>query len=309
MAPWVLLLVVCLASFEVGVAQEKPLPAPQIAVVVSQNIRPYIEAVEGLSVALTRAGDLKVEVFSLEKFKGKERIDLSRRLTEEKFSLFVAVGPGAARFVWKEIRPEGSARLYSMVLNPERVFGPLVPAAGISLNIPAQTQIVMVRRALPSVRRIGLLYDPEHNSEFFEKAALAGSFLNLEIMPLEVSARKEIPLVLKEHWRDMDALWLIPDRTVISESIVEYVIKEALFNKVPVIGYNRFFYTSGAALAFVFDYKDLGSQCAQEALRMLSGEEGRETLPFFHVWVNARVIRSIGIESQEEYSSPIEFGP
>lgn len=39
----------------------------------------------------------------------------------------------------------------------------------------------------------------------------------------------------------MDALWLIPDRTVISESIVKYVIKEAFLRKVPVIGYNRFF--------------------------------------------------------------------
>ena len=91
----------------------------------------------------------------------------------------------------------------------------------------------------------------------------------------------------------MDALWLIPDRTVISESIVKYVIKEAFLRKIPVIGYNRFFYETGAALAFVFDYKELGQQCAKKALSILSGKNCLSTPPLFHVWVNAGVAGSL----------------
>ena len=282
---------------------------PQVAVLVSQDIRPYIEAVEGLNVALAKAAKARLEVFHLEKFKGKERTDLAQRLANEKFDLFVAIGPGAARFVWSKISSERTPRIFSMVLNPEKVLGHATDAAGISLNIPAQAQLEIIKAVLPDIKSIGILYDPDHNSDFFREAAINACSMDLRIIPLNVSSKKEIPIMLQQHWKDMDALWLIPDRTVISETIVQYVIKNALFEKVPVIGFNRFFYESGAALAFVFDYKELGEQCAREAIRMLSGETLNETPPVFRAWVNARVMRNLGIKLREEYPPPIILGP
>ena len=41
---------------------------------------------------------------------------------------------------------------------------------------------------------------------------------------------------------------MIPDQTVISEKIVQYVIKQALYHKKGVIGYNSFFIRSGAVV-------------------------------------------------------------
>jgi putative ABC transport system substrate-binding protein len=67
--------------------------------------------------------------------------------------------------------------------------------------------------------------------EFFMKAAAEASSLDLKIVPLKVSSKKDIPVVLKQNWENIDALWLIPDQTVISESIVQYMIKDALFKK------------------------------------------------------------------------------
>ena len=305
----IFLTVVCTVFLGIAVASGRDVRPHRIAVLVSRDIRPYIEAAEGLSGALAKAGDVKIEVFSLEKFKGKDLIDLSGRLAEKRFALFVAIGPGAARFVWKGLRAEGTPMLYSIVLNPQNVLGPTEAACGISLNIPVQRQLEMVALGLPAIRRLGLLYDPDHNSVFFRDAAVEASFLHLEIVPLEVSSKTDIPVVLKQHWKDIDALWLIPDRTVISESIVQYVIKEAILQNIAVIGYNRFFYESGAALAFVFDYEELGRQCAKEAIRILSGEACQETPPLFRVWINARVVRNLGIDLTEKYTFPIMLGP
>jgi len=95
---------------------------PQVAVLVSQDIRPYIEAVEGLNVLLEKAAKARLEVFHLEKFKGKERTDLAQRLANNKFDLFVAIGPDAARFVSSEISSEKTPRIFSMVLNPESAW-------------------------------------------------------------------------------------------------------------------------------------------------------------------------------------------
>ena len=282
---------------------------PQVAVLVSQDIRPYIEAVEGLNVLLEKAAKARLEVFHLEKFKGKERTDLAQRLANNKFDLFVAIGPDAARFVSSEISSEKTPRIFSMVLNPEKVLGHAKGVAGISLNIPVQAQLEIIRSVLPDIKSIGILYDPDYNADFFREAAINASSRDLRVIPLGVSSKKEIPIVLKQHWKDMDALWLIPDRTVISETIVQYVIKNALFEKVPVIGFNRFFYESGAALAFVFDYKELGEQCAREALRILSGETSNKMPPVFRAWVNAKAMRNLGIKLREEYPPPVILGP
>ena len=302
---------VCLVFLWTSFAQAVEHDTAKIAVLVSRNIRPYAEAVEGMGAVFAESPGRELKVFYLDKFRGKDLGLLSGELAEGEFRLFISVGPEAARFIWTDEALRSSAKLYSVVLNPEKVLDTAGPPCGISLNIPVQEQIEMIKRGLPGISRVGLLYDPRYNSDFFEDAAVCASSRGIKIVPLEVSSKKEIPGVLKDHLGDIDVLWLIPDRTVISESIIKYTIKESLFKAVPVIGYNRFFYESGAALAFVFDYEELGKQCAMKALSLLSGEICGETgpCPCFHVWINTRVMKKLGIGIVEDYMSPIEVGP
>lgn len=299
----------CLMLFGLIPAYGNPSPPVRVAIVVSKHISPYLEAVEGLELGLANHSDVKTQVFNLEKVSEKERAELFGGEGLKEFALFTAVGPEAAQYLWEGIGKRGASRIYCMVLNPEKIIGEKERGCGIPLNIPVETQIQMISRGFPSVRRVGLLYDPEHNADFLRKAEAAASFLNLRVVPLKVSSKKDIPSALEGQWKHMDALWLIPDRTVISESIVTYLIKEAFLRKLPVIGYNRFFYEAGAALAFVFDYREIGQQCAQKALRILSGEACRDTSPFFHVWVNGKVAEKLGLRPTDGYLPPLTLGP
>jgi len=265
--------------------------------------------VEGMSVVLSETASAKVQVFSLEEFKGKSQDVLMQSLTGEKIDLFVAVGPEAVRFTRETPVLEKTAWLYSMILNPPTVSGQAETACGVPLDIPSKRQLEMIAQGLTAVKRLGLLYDPRNNSEFFMKAAAEALSHDLKIVPLKVSSKKDIPVVLKQNWENIDALWLIPDQTVISESIVAYIIKDALFKKIPVIGYNRFFYESGAALAFVFDYEELGRQTGRLAANMLRGKACEKETPVFHVWLNLRVIDKLGITVPEKRSPSIEVGP
>jgi putative ABC transport system substrate-binding protein len=308
---WVRVLLFALCSVPLGIADlhGADIRAPKVAVLVSRDIRPYIEAVEGMSAVLAESANAKIEVFSLEKIKGKGRDVLKENLAREEFTLLVAVGPEAVKFAFEEAAPGKTAWLYSMVLNPPRVSEKAGIACGIGLDIPAQKQLEMIARGLPSVKRLGLLYDPRYNADFFRKASTEAASLNLKSVPLTVSSKKDIPAVLKQNWGNIDALWLIPDQTVISESIVQYIVKEALFRKTPVIGYNRFFYESGAALAFVFDYEELGRQTGEMAASVLAGKPCEKELPVFRVWQNLRVINKLGISVPENKTPPIEAGP
>ncbi|MCX5839680.1 MAG: hypothetical protein NTW71_14390 [Deltaproteobacteria bacterium] len=196
-----------------------------------------------------------------------------------------------------------------MVLNPPPISGKTETACGVPLDVPAKRQLEMIDQGFRTVKRLGLLYDPRYNSEFFMKAAAEAAYFDLKIVPLKVSSKKDIPAVLKQNWENIDALWLIPDQTVISESIVQYIIKDALFKKIPVIGYNRFFYESGAALAFVFDYEELGRQTGRLAANMLMGKACEKENPVFRVWLNLRVIDKLGMTVPEKKSPSIEAGP
>lgn len=305
----VLSLALCSVLLGIAASQGAEVRAPKAAVIVSRDIRPYVEAVDGMSAVLSESTGARVQVFSLERFKGKSRDVLAQNLAGEKFDLFVAVGPEAVRFAAEEATAVKIPWLYSMVLNPPKVSGRAEAACGVPLDIPARRQVEMIAQGLPEVRRVGLLYDPRYNAEFFLRAAAESPTVGLKIVPLRVSAKKEIPAVLKQNWENIDALWLIPDQTVISESIVQYIVKDALFKQTPVIGYNRFFYESGAALAFVFDYEELGRQTGRLAAGMLTGKACEKEPPVFHLWLNLRVIDKLGVNVPEKKSLPLEVGP
>lgn len=304
------LAVACLAILGLsGAFPDRVAQAARVGLLVSGNIRPYVEAAEGVRETLAANPDIRCDTFTLEKYSEAQLADFSREIGEQDLDLAIAIGPDAARFAWSSFASRKVPLLYAMVLNPDNVIGAGGGACGVSLNIPIEDQLIAIRRGQPAARRLGLLFDPLNNRQFFEEAQQAAAAYGLSILALEVSSKRDIPIILQKNWIRVDALWFVPDRTVISESIVQYVIQEAIYKKVPVIGYNRFFYESGASLAFVIDYREVGAQCAREAVRVLAGAPCRRVPPVFHFWVNTRVMGKLGVQGPENFTPPLQEGP
>ncbi|MGB9499667.1 MAG: ABC transporter substrate-binding protein [Dissulfuribacterales bacterium] len=291
--------------------ETEPKAFPSIALFISKNIRPYVEAADGIRSRFDQTLDADVQVFMLDRYADKAKSDLADRLVAEgNIGLVVAVGPEAAAFVWKKFTDERFLKIYSIILNPQKVIATKASEPGISLNIPPFHQLKRMHQGLPSVKRIGIFYDPANNAGFFNEASVAASTLGLHLVPLSVSSKKQIPKRLQQCWQSVDCIWLIPDRTVISESIALYIIKQAVLQRVPVVGYNQFFYESGAAMAFVFDYKSLGRQTADLAIDMLGHQDVvNERVPVFQTWLNKAVLEKLEIAFSQPLISPIMFGP
>jgi putative ABC transport system substrate-binding protein len=263
---------------------------------ISQNIRPYIEAAEGAIQAL-EGGGLKVETFRVDKLTAAETDGLVASIRREAYDLVLTVGPEASSLAWTKAGEGACPIVYTMVLDPERLAGAPKAPCGISLGIPIDVQLRAISRTLPSVRQIGLMFDPGNNTAFYDAAERLSAQPGLAVIPLRVSSRKEIGRVLAAHWPRIDGVWLIPDRTIISESIVQYIIKQALLNDTPVVGYNRFFYESGAAISFVLDYAEIGAQAGRLALEAAERRECGNESPVFQTWINTRVLDKLGIPS------------
>jgi putative ABC transport system substrate-binding protein len=273
----------------------------KLAVVISKNILPYKEAVEGLNGLLSPKKNLTLKTYILENFPNKDVSILKKELLEKNYKLFIAIGPEALHFFSVEFSENDVPVVFSMVLNPEHIIQPKKDVCGISLQIPVERQLDEIVRVLPSLKRLGLLFDPKGNRVFFKVASEKGIAKGLKIVPLRVSSKKEIPGMLKSNWHNVDCIWLIPDRSVISESIVQYIIKEALLKEIPSIGYNRFFYETGALISFIFDYRELGIQTGRQVLLFMENETCQNQSPVFQTWINKGALKTLKNALQEDF--------
>lgn len=262
-----------------------------VGTLVSREIAPYIEMVEGLEDELS---NVEVQRFFLDK--NGEPYSLGRQgnvPVPENFMAIVAVGPEALLYLYPKV--SSVKLLYGMVLNPAKLLDQdSLPICGITLNITVADQLDIIERYF-EVERLGILYDPQNNQDWFDEADEHASALGMDLIPLHV--RKESSqLKIVGDLSQAEAILFIPDKTIISRAFIQYVIKQAYALGIPVIGYNRFFHDSGAALSFIINYKNIGRQLARQILDLSSGTDCRESRPpDFTVEVNEDAWRVLSL--------------
>jgi len=270
-------------------------PLPHIALLVSESIRPYHEAVDGFREAFE--ADYRVTYL-------KSGDPVPRG---EQPDLWVAVGPQAMKEVWDI--SDSARKMYMMVLHPRKVVDAPDPPCGVPLNLPFSFQLRVFQQAFPQAKSIGILYDPGFNQGWVLEAREAAAARGLTVRELRVRTKKEIPSVLKDSWDRLDVLWLIPDRTVISETIIRYLSKESLLHGTALVGYNQFFLESGAAMAFVIDYKELGRSAARLAGTLVREDFCWSSMPPARLKLNTRALEHLGWRTSQPLSPYVELEP
>jgi putative tryptophan/tyrosine transport system substrate-binding protein len=286
--------------------------ADKVVAIVSLKIRPYMEAIEAIEETITAAMGTKMEVFYLDNDKDSvtSRTELIKRLADKgEATVFIAVGPEAAHLLWNDLPSDKGKKMFTMVLNPEKVLPIQQNLCGISLNISLEKQMQLLKQVLPVLSRIGLIYNPKHNAAFANEAVKTGLAMGLTIIPLEVTDKKEIPTILQNSWQAINGLWMIPDQTVIAESLVPYMIKESLSKGIPVIGFNRYFYENGASFCYLFDYKEIGRQTGRLLMELIEGAPCENRAPDFKVWCNIKVLKALRLDYNAGAFDDQRIGP
>ena len=272
---------------------EKP-----VAVLLSREIAPYVAMLSGLESGL---GNQPVQRFFFDK-KGQPFTLTGHAsiLAPGKFSALVAVGPEALDYLHAN-SPSTTPLFYGMVLNPQNILSQALytKSCGIPLNLSADVQLTALQQQLPRLKRLGILFDPANNQAWFDQAQRSAAQVNIELLPLQVQ-RTNGRLEIVGDFTQPDALMFIPDKSIISRAIIQYVIKQAVLQRIPVVGYNQFFLDSGAALAFVIDYRQIGRQVAQQIETVLAGQECQLAAPAFALKRNPQVWQALGLPSGKE---------
>jgi putative ABC transport system substrate-binding protein len=291
-ATWIVVgLAVLLGLFTLNVSESS---AMDIAILQSSDITAYREAVMGLKAtgpigAIYTEYDLRGDLEL-----GKK---LARKLRASNASLVVAVGLKAALAAKIEI--VDVPIVYMMILDPLKHQLTADNMTGTLLEVPVERQLKIMRTFLPTLRQLGTLYDPAKTSSRMKDAVRQATNSNFQLKGLPVESDKDIPQQLRTLLSDVEAFWLMPDSTVLTNESVRFILESALARQIPVIGFSPEFTRLGALLSMSVNYGDVGRETGLLVKRILDGERllPLDPVPIerLKITVNLNTARFLGI--------------
>ena len=280
--------------------------AHHILVIQSTRVKPYEEAFRGFSRACHH------EAIRFVVSEGKEN-EIGDFIREEQPRLIVAIGADALEQV-RQIRT--IPIIYLMILNPSKIVPEAKNVTGVQMTPSPVQQVDLIRKALPNVSKLGVLYDPNNLSKFVRQAADAARPLGLELVTREVRAPREVPGALLRLRGEIDAFWMLPDPSVVSPETMEFFILFSGENRLPLVSFSRKYVDMGALLALDTDPYDMGMQAGEMATRLLQ-DAGNCSIPRVEAarktvkWVNPNVARRLGLprDLAERLNAVVRGGP
>ncbi len=233
-----------------------------IAIVKESEIPEYDLATEGFREALRKENiDVRTVVFE------QEDKSLVKRLREFKPILILTLGAVATKKVFDEIKD--IPVVYSVVIDPKGSGVSSRNIIGASAAMPFKIQLETLKAAAPKLKNIGLIYNPKENEPLVQEARALAAELGFTLKPYAVFSEQEIPNI---NNLPIDILWVIPDMMVSRPAIVFRLIQDGIKSNIAVMGFTRSYARSGALLGLSCDYKDIGAQSGELAVKLLEGE-------------------------------------
>jgi putative ABC transport system substrate-binding protein len=268
-----------------------PALATKVAVIFSRSMPPYQEALRGFE----QSGFTDTAVLNLEGSAANVPVVLKDVAEARPDGVLIF---GAEAFNALKAGLPNVPVVYALVLEP--LEGPN-RTAGVLMQIPVEDQIDRIRRLLPGVRKVGVVYNPAYSLKTINQARQLVDAAQMTLVPIAVESVGEIPSALNKMAESgIDVLWSVVDKTVAQPVAVEQMIKFSLERKVPFIGLSVFHVKAGALAALSVDYADLGQQTGLLAKRVLDGtvSSGKvETPRKVIIYVNGETQRRLGLKN------------
>ena len=284
---WLLACLACLAG---------PALAHMVCVVSSDKTPAFQQATDSLVQELVRGGVARSEILLLSLAEFQEGGTHTQDMR-----LIITLGTDALRQV--SLRNARTPLIAGLIprLSYEHVLqesGKRNPAsmAALYLDQPFGRQLDLLRLALPSVHRIGVLWGPESlTQQPLLLAALQGR--GLELSEGVYSEGKSLISALRSALADADVLLAVADGTVYNPASVSNILLTSYRGHTPVMAFSPAYVKAGALLSVHSTAAQAGAQLAAMAGHWLQSN----ALPpsqyptEYSISANEYVARSLGL--------------
>lgn len=226
-------------------------------------------------------------------------------LEGSKPDFLVAVGAKAAQAL--AARPAPTPLLVTLL--PRTAFEQLVagrrrgdrPMSAVFLDQLFARQLNLIRLALPSAKRIGILLGADPHPHFYE-LNVAAMDRQLQIQALQVEKGQDIAWTLQRLLPDIDLLLALPEPTVFNAGTIQMILLSAYRQQIPMVGFSAAYTRAGAILSLHSTPQQIAHQAADMLRIGLSS--GRLPAPQppreYQVSTNPHVARSLGLTIESE---------
>jgi len=275
-----------LAPVLLGAAVAEPAPG-SVVVVAESGVAAYGEAVEGLRGGLGPGLAHVVDIGG-----SSAPSDLRRTLEARETRVVVAVGSRALA----ELRARRIALpvVATMVLRGSEPEG----AGQIDLDVPLGAQLAAMRGMLPRSMRAGIIRNPDHSRYSAEALESQGRKEGYTLVVADCDGPGHLLRVVGSLKGKVDFLLCLPDPDLYNAVTIQPLVLAAIEYRLPIVGFSPAFVRAGAAVGVYPDYRELGRQAAEMALRLARGQSsgGEESPSRLRVAVNQRVTRLLGLD-------------
>lgn len=249
---------------------------PKIAVLISHDAPPYQSALTGFREFLARHEvQPHYDVYALRGDAG-EADRAVRDIKRNGVQLVYTLGAYATEAA---VHAQIDVPLTACLLLNSADVKKTPRAAGVSLEIPVETQFQWLQRFLPNARRVGVLFNPKENQHRVDVAARVAREMGLTLAARPIATPRDIPAALNHLVHEADVVWGLPDHVVLSPETAEPLLLFSLRNRIPFVGLSAPWAKAGALYSLDRDYADLGAQCGEMAMAILGGRSPESLLP------------------------------
>jgi putative tryptophan/tyrosine transport system substrate-binding protein len=259
-----------------------------VVIAYESGVDAYAEALEGLRAGL---GSIPLSVVDLRAPGGVD--ELARLAAARDTRAVIAVGMGALKEV--QAHKPAAPVIAAMVLH-----GPDAEAvaAHVDLDIALSTQLETMKALLPRSSRVGVILNP-NNSRYsagvLEARARREGFT---LVWVECDGPNHLLKALASLKGKVDFVLCFPDSDFYNPVTIKPLVLSSLEGRLPLVGFSPAFVRAGAVAGIYPDYREMGHQIAELALRTIKGGErvADEGPVRVRVAVNQRVARLLGLE-------------
>ncbi len=252
----ILLALAAFATFTAGYSMQTF--ASEVIAVKTADLKPYRDVLRGFEDAC----GCKVPEVKLQDGEGIEAV------IHDSPKIIMAIGTASFNKV-KAIR--NFPIIYTMVVPWETPLPLNSNISGVSMDISPETYIATIMKVFPKAQRIGLLYDPRNTASFVDAASKVAHAAGLELITSAVSDPSKIPSVLSGLRGKVDVYWMLPDPTVVTPEMVDYLLNFSFQYHIPIFSFSRKYVEMGAIAALDIDPYDMGVQASEIANKILAG--------------------------------------
>jgi putative ABC transport system substrate-binding protein len=273
-----------------------PATAATIAVLVSSDADEYKEALKGFKEA---AGQHNVAVYDMYGDLDKGRKALAEIERKGRPDLIFAIGTWALQVTAGQT---DIPVVYAMVLNPPSVVASTAKnVTGASMNVSVDQSLRVLKQLGPQIKRIGVIFNRARTGYLVRQAEIVARDEGLQLVAREIGSPKEVPAALDELQDQVDALWIVPDETILAQAVVQQILLFSYRKKIPVLGLSERHARMGALLSLSFaSSEDIGRQAGEIARAVLGGRAVAQ-IPYttarnVSVSVNLKAADKLGVQ-------------